>query len=379
MISNIPKIAIIIPKYGFIGGAENFATELTTRIAQSSHFKIHVYANKWQPPSGNITFHKVPIITFPKFLTTLSFAFFVRKKIVQENFDLIHTHDRIFRADIFTMHGIPHRLWVNEVRKKRMSLFDLGTEWVERKLVMNKKTKKFLAVSNLAKEKFLQEYPHIDPCLVEVIHPGVESTRFEGHNRRLCNEEIRKNFGMDSKDIIILFVSMNFHIKGLDRIILGLSKLRSKNTNEKYKLLIVGKDQVRRYKKMAHDLGVEENIIFSGPVQKNTLEKIYLTSNIFAMPSRFDTFGIATLEAMAASLPVIISSNVGAKDVVKENIDGFILRSDDPEEMAEKLTLLAVEKVRVSMGENARITSKNHSWEITVQKVLNVYGVACGQ
>jgi len=38
-------------------------------------------------------------------------------------YDLVHTHDRIFEADLYTMHGIPHRLWVKEVRKKRhMSL-----------------------------------------------------------------------------------------------------------------------------------------------------------------------------------------------------------------------------------------------------------------
>jgi UDP-glucose:(heptosyl)LPS alpha-1,3-glucosyltransferase len=367
------KIAVVIPKYGLLGGAEGFAAKLTERIAKYEQFNVHVFASQWQSTSKLIRFHHVPIITFPKFLSTISFAYFAQRKMAQMKVDIIHSHERIFNANIFTMHGIPHRLWVNEVRKKRMSLFDFSTEWVERKLVMHKKIKKFLTVSNLAKEKFLQEYPHIDPCLVEVIHPGVDSTRFEGHNRRLCRQEIRKNFGINTKDIIILFVSMNFHIKGLDRVILGLSKLKSNNTNGKYKLLVVGKDQVRRYKKMAYDLGVEENIIFSGPVQENILEKIYLASDIFAMPSRFDTFGIAALEAMAASLPVIISSNVGAKDVVKENIDGFILRSDNPEEIAEKLRLLSVEKVRVSMGENARITSKNHSWEITAQKVLKVY------
>ena len=74
-------------------------------------------------------------------------------EIAKEKFDIIHAHDRIFEADIFTMHGIPHRMWVNEVRKKRMSLFDYGTAWVEKRLIENKRCKKFIAVSNLTKGK----------------------------------------------------------------------------------------------------------------------------------------------------------------------------------------------------------------------------------
>jgi len=118
--------------------------------------------NKWQSNSDQITFHKVPIIRFPRFLTTISFAWFANRKISKMNFDLIHTHDRIFDADIFTMHGIPHRIWVHEVRKKFMSLFDRATCWVERHLVNNTRCEKFLPVSSLTKEKLLQEY-RIEP------------------------------------------------------------------------------------------------------------------------------------------------------------------------------------------------------------------------
>jgi len=75
---------------------------------------------------------------------------------------------------------------------------------------------------------------------------------------------------------------------------------------------------IKKYSILAQKTGIEENVIFAG-VQKETLEKIYLASDMFMMLSRFDTFGITVLEAMAASsaLPVIISGNVGAKDLVR--------------------------------------------------------------
>ncbi len=83
-----------------------------------------------------IRFHRVPIISFPRSLTTVSFARFAEIEIKKQGaFDIVHTHDRVFKADLFTMHGVPHEFWVREVRKKRLSLFDRATDFVERKLI----------------------------------------------------------------------------------------------------------------------------------------------------------------------------------------------------------------------------------------------------
>jgi UDP-glucose:(heptosyl)LPS alpha-1,3-glucosyltransferase len=374
MLSNPRKIAIVIPKYGLVGGAEGFAAELTERIAQDRRFEVHVFANKWQKTSGHITFHGVPVITFPKFLTTISFAYFAGRKISKMDFDLIHTHDRIFNADIFTMHGIPHRVWIREVRKKRMSLFDYATAWAEKKLVTNKRCRRFLAVSNLAKEKFLQEYQNVDPDKVRVIHPGVDIQRFQGLDRQRCRQEIRKKFGIDLSDWVILFVSMNFDIKGLDKLMMGLAKFKLRHPSERFKLLVVGKGDDRKYSKLAYNLGIKDQVVFSGAVQKEILDQIYPACDIFSMPSKFDTFGMSVLEAMAASLPVIISGNVGAKDLVKEGVNGFVIENtDNADEISSRIALIMDEEVRTRMGKEAFKTVLHNTWEATVDKVLKVY------
>lgn len=374
MTPNIHKIAVVIPKYGLIGGAENFAAELTERIAQDNRFEVHVFANKWQKNSENITFHHVPVIGFPKFLTTVSFAYFAGYKISKMNFDLIHTHDRIFDADIFTMHGIPHRIWVREVRKKRMSLFDCATAWAEKKLVTNKRCRRFLAVSNLAKEKFLQEYKDVNPDKVQVIHPGVDIQRFQGLDRQLCRQEIRKKFGIDLSDRVILFVSMNFDIKGLDKLMMGLAKFKLRHPSKRFKLLVVGKGDDRKYSKLAYNLGIKDQVVFSGVVQKEILDQIYLACDIFSMLSRFDTFGMSVLEAMAASLPVIISGNVGAKDLVKEGINGFVIdNTDNADEIASRIALMFNEEVRTEMGKEALKTASRHTWGAVSGKVEGIY------
>ena len=367
------KIAVVIPKYGLTGGAEGFTAELTERLAANPRYDIHVFANRWSGSQERITFHKVPIIAFPKFLTTISFAWFARRLISRMDFDLIHAHDRIFRADIFTMHGIPHRLWVREIRKKAPSLYDLATAWVERKLVMTGGCRFFLAVSELAKGKFLEAY-EIDPRRVQVLSPGVDAGRFRGLDRTRCRIEVRGRYAVDDNSILIIFVSMNFEVKGLDRLMQAMAALRSAGNEKKFTLLVVGKGNVPKYSALARRLNIPEAVVFAGVLGKDDLDKAYLASDAFAILSTFDTFGLVVLEAMAASLPAIVSTRVGAKDAVRDGINGFIIaEKEDIKELGEKMLLLADRERRLSMGQEARKTAEAFTWEKATESLEKIY------
>lgn len=370
--TNARKIAVVIPKYGLLGGAERFAYELTERLSSNEEYDFHVFANRWQSDSGGITFHKVPIIRFPRFLTTISFAWFANRKIAKMNFDLIHTHDRIFDADIFTMHGIPHRIWAHEVRKKSMSLFDRATCWTERCLINSTRCKIFLPVSSLTEKKFLQEYK-IESKKIQVIHPGVNIEKFQGLDRERCRKEIREQFKIEPSDIVILFISMNFEIKGLDYVMAAVGKAKASYPSHNIKLLVVGKGNYKKYSRLAQKTGIKENVIFAG-VQKENLEKIYLVSDIFMMLSRFDTFGMTVLEAMAASLPVIISSNVGAKDLVREGKNGFVIEDTNNADMiCDRIGSMLDSETRTTMAKEAYNTAFSNRWELVAKKVEGIY------
>jgi len=365
------KIAVVVPKYGLIGGGERFVQELTERIAENHCYDVHVFANKWRSRSDNITFHKVPVISFPRFLTTVSFAWFANRRIAKMNFDLIHTHDRIFHADIFTMHSVPHQFWVREVRKKHVSLFDHVTSWVEKCLIKNGMCRMFLPVSGIAKEKFLQEFS-VDPGKVQVIHPGVDIGRFNKFDRNVCRGEIRKHFGIGETDTVILFVSMNFELKGLGNLMAAVALTKSKHPSEKLKLLVVGKGNENKYKRLAQKLAIEDDVIFTG-TWINNIEMIYLSSDFFAMPSEFDTFGMVFLEAMSASLPVIVSNNVGAKDLVRDGVNGFVVDSEDVDLISSKIVLMLDKEARAKMAREAYRVAEQNTWDHVSEKVLKIY------
>lgn len=369
------RIAVVIPKYGLVGGAEGFAAELTERIAQHDEkYEIHVFANSWKRLSERITFHRIPIIRFPKFLTTPSFAFFSNRKIAKTPFDLIHAHDRIFQADLYTLHGIPHRIWTKDVRKKRHpSLFDQATAWVERKMVTGGRCRRFLAVSSLSRQIFLQEYP-MDPGLIPIVHPGISVKQTNTRDRESIRHEIRARFGLSAMEPVILFVSMNFDIKGLDAVLAGLARLHHRNPSLPFRLLIVGKGRAAHYQGLAQELGIGDRVLFTGVVDKKTLEHIYIASDLYAMLSKFDTFGLVILEAMAASLPVLVSANVGAKDIVEEGINGYIVEDTvAADAIADKFAALLDATKRAAMSEAAFQTANRHTWGETAAKVMAIY------
>jgi len=365
------KVAVVIPKYGLIGGAEQFVSELTGRLVSATGYDFHVCAHQWHPSSVPVTFHKAPIITFPKFLTTPSFAYFVRRTIRREKFSLVHSHERIFAADIFTMHGVPHRYWIHNIRRKRMNLFDTATAWVERKLVYEGNVKKFVAVSGLTKEIFLKEY-EINPDQVAVIHPGVDLSDYAKLDKDRVRSSIRGELGIGINEPLIVFASMNFEIKGLDDILSSLARLKA--MRKSFKLVVAGKGDIRKYEKIARDADIMSNVIFTGPVSKEKLIEIYLAGDIYIMLSRFDTFGMVVLEAMAAGLPVMISSHVGARDIVTEDENGFVIdNTSKTDYIAAKIAALLDNDQRRKMSAAAVQTAKKNTWTDVTKKYSALY------
>jgi UDP-glucose:(heptosyl)LPS alpha-1,3-glucosyltransferase len=366
------RVAVVIPKYGLIGGAESVVFEVTERLAEHKDFEIHVFANKWRQGKAPLTFNKVPIIPFPRWIRPISFAYFSKRLMQSDFFDIVHSHERIFEMDLLTFHGIPHEIWTKKTKKRSLSLFDRSTAWVEKKGMNHAKGPIILPVSNLVKDELLKLY-NIPKSKLRVIHPGVSLERFSSVNREDFRYEIRQRHGLSLKDVVVLFVSMNFELKRLDLLLKSISVMVEREKKKSnLKLMVVGKGDEKRFKSLARDVGISNRVVFVGVTRE--VEKYYLAADIFAMPSRFDTFGLVVLEAMAAGLPVIISRSVGAKDLVKQGHNGFIL-SEDPSisEMATSLSSLLEPEKRKLMGENGRRVARLHSWDKTAERVADLY------
>lgn len=365
------RIAVVVQKYGLVGGGEKFVYELTERLARNPRWEMHVFANQWRQGSEAVRFHHVPIIGFPRFLKPLSFAHFANRKIRAASMDLIHTHERIFEADLLTAHGIPHATWVRDIRRKKPSLFDRAASAIEQRLITSDRCRRIMAVSSIVEEKMLAAFPGIDDK-IQIIHPGVDTVPYDQLDRQVCRTQIRARFGIPENHHLLLFVGMNFEVKRLDAIIASLANLKKIAPNMPLALLVVGKGDIKHYREMAQRNGIAKEIIFAG-VWKENIAPIYMAADLFIMLSAFDTFGIAVIEAMAAGLPVIISPNVGAKDVVSNGKTGYIVEPNHPEDVGKCISLSLMPQRYSRMSLKAQAAIKSLTWTTIAEQVGQQY------
>jgi len=100
------------------------------------------------------------------------------------------------------------------------------------------------------------------------------------------------------------------------------------------------------------------------PMSHVALQQVFGEASVFCLLSIEDGFGMVVGEAMAFGCPVIVSRNVGAKDMVDEGVDGFIVDIRSPEQVAEKLTFLRENPdVLQEMSRNALRKAKQFSWD----------------
>lgn len=364
------KIAVVIPKYGLTGGAEHFAASLSEALAQNPAYDLHVLANRWRVRSQTVTFHRLPLLTLPRFLTTASFAWFANRALAQGRYDIIHSHERIFQADLFTMHGVPHRFWTREIRGKGLSLHDRVTAWVEGKLARDPACQYLLPVSTLARDQYQREFPEAEGRL-RVMHPGIDTERFSPAQRPVWRQELRGRFGIGSADFVLLFVGMNFELKGLGQLIAALGQARAQRPQTAITLLVAGKGDTAGFRKLAARHGVQDSVRFAGV--QHDMEKLYAAADAHALLSGFDTFGMTVLEAMASGLPVLITATVGARDLVADGVQGYIVDREDSAQVSDRIVALLDDATRQAMGRAARQVAEEHSWAKLSQEISHIY------
>ncbi|MGQ9630358.1 MAG: glycosyltransferase family 4 protein [bacterium] len=105
----------------------------------------------------------------------------------------------------------------------------------------------------------------------------------------------------------------------------------------------------------------------------------YHRASVFVLPSLEDGFGKVVTEAMACGLPVVVSENTGAKDVVEEGVSGFIVPIRDVESLKERILYFYENRGRcLEMGRAARRRAEEQSWSLYQRRLIGLYERSLG-
>jgi D-inositol-3-phosphate glycosyltransferase len=170
-------------------------------------------------------------------------------------------------------------------------------------------------------------------------------------------------------------------LKGLEQLLTALTYM----DGEKPPLLmVVGGDahsqgQVQALQRMAKELNIEDRITFVGSVAQSRLPLFYSASDVCAIPSYYESFGMVALESLACGTP-IVANNVGdMKNIVRHSEMGRIVSDNSPRHLASEISeLFSQPEDKAQHIKTRRDTITEFSWANIADKILHEYNKLLG-
>jgi len=367
------RIGVASLEYNRTQGIERSSAEIADRLAAWGH-EVHFHcAASSDTGSTRVRFHRVATLDIVNSTRISSFAAWGSRDVRKAGYQLTHSHGLAIGCDVITAHSC-HRAGMDirrQVQPKRLQSRNLGVAdrirlFIEYQNFGRRRYKKIIAVAEGVRRELSAYYavPHDD---VVVIPNGVDLNEFaldeSGTFRRAVCGELR----FEDKDTIIMFVGNEFDRKGLEYIIEALHILHDPTV----RLLVAGNDDISPYLRKADALGVKQQVVYLGRCRE--ISRYYKACDLFCLPTSYEAFSLATLEAAACGLPLLVTKVNGTEELVTDGENGYFI-SRDGERIAEAIRSLLHDHGRMKrMGLNAHRSAQSYGWDEIARRVLAVY------
>lgn len=270
---------------------------------------------------------------------------------------------------VATIHDVIYLACKNDLPSFRGRLYYRGMM-----LASARRAKRIITVSEFSKADIVR-YLKIAPEKVEVV-PSAVSPIFRPFREKSTIEAVRTTYGIRSD--FILYTGIYKPRKNHAGLLRAFQRLKAAGVNAE--LVIAGpmNEGESRLKKLAQELGVGGQIIFTGAVNDNELSPLYSAARVYACPSLYEGFGFTVLEAMACGAPVVCSPETSLPEVASD----AALYADprDPDKFAEALAqVFSDAELRASLIAKGNKNCERFSWKKTAAQTIAVYESAIGE
>jgi N-acetyl-alpha-D-glucosaminyl L-malate synthase BshA len=364
------KIAIVC--YPTFGGSGVVATELGSELAKRGH-EIH-FITYSQPVrlallNKNIFYHEVNVPEYPLFHYQ-PYELALSSKLVDmvklHGIDVLHVHYAIPHAYagymakqmlaeeginlpmITTLHGTDITLVGNHPFYKPAVTFSIN------------KSDYVTSVSESLRDDTYRLFDIKKE--IQVIPNFIEIIKEENEVNTPCQRAL---MAADNEKIIT-HISNFRKVKRIDDVVKIFFEIQKEIPS---KLMMVGDGPEKEMAEtLCADLGILDKVIFFG--NSNEINQILCLTDLFLLPSETESFGLAALEAMACSVPVISSNSGGLSEVNKNGITGYLSNVGDIEDMSKNAISILSDEVKLNQfKENAFKEATNFD----IQKILPIY------
>jgi len=348
-------VKIGITCYPTHGGSGVVATELGIELARRGHevhFVSYALPFRLKRFEANITFHEVQMLSYPLFQYppyTLALAAKLAEVADENDLDVLHAHYAVPHAVcaylarqvskstklkvVTTLHGTDITLVGSDPSFHALTRFGI------------EQSDGVSAVSRYLREKTLEVFELGGG--IEVIPNFVDTAKFAPRLESACGKEQFAKKG----ERLLLHISNFRPSKCVPDVVRIFAAVRREVPS---RLLLVGDGPERVLaREVADELGVNKWIRWLGQV--DAVEEVIGCADLFVLPSRNESFGLAALESLSGGVPVIGTMAEGLPELIQNGETGYLLPIGDVEGMARRsIEVLTDEKKHAAMAKAAR-------------------------
>ncbi|HEX8917385.1 MAG TPA: glycosyltransferase [Chloroflexota bacterium] len=229
-----------------------------------------------------------------------------------------------------------------------------------------------VTVATADEELHMERLYGVKPLNYVAIPPGVDLRRFSPGDKEKSRQRLQI-----AADKTVLFVGRLDPIKGLDALLWAMADIRPR-TPQTLKLVVVtdtGEESPRylRYRKLASGLGLDGVVEFRDLVPQKTLAHYYRAADVCVVPSAYESFGMAAVEAMACATPVVAFRVGGLASTIAHDETGYLASPGSRQDLAQQLFRAVTSDDLPAMGARARDAVEQYSWARTAGKTRDLY------
>jgi D-inositol-3-phosphate glycosyltransferase len=239
---------------------------------------------------------------------------------------------------------------------------------------------RLLAATTLESRQLEQLY-RADPARIARVAPGVDLDVF--HPDR-TGATTRERLGVAEDAVVLTFAGRVQRLKAPDVLLRAAALLADTDTDfgRRIVVLVVGGSSgephaVGELRGLARRLGIGEQVRFVAPLPQPRLAEVLRASDIVAVPSYNESFGLVALEAQACGVPVVATQVGGLSTAVADGESGLLVDGHDPLSWAVALRSAYAQRERLGAG--AVRHAARFGWDRTASDVLDVYGQAIAE
>jgi len=319
----------------------------------------------------NVKIKFFPFSDYKKYMPAAYSEILGMATFAREKMDVLHTTSPLFRVPTtyrgkivttfydFAPYRVPE-LFPRLSNAKMKTLYSFAAKKSDRIITVSESTK-----------KDAREFLGYPAEKITMIHNGIDKRFFEEGN--YSRDDLKKGYGILGK--YILFLGTLEPRKNLSRVLDAFARFKRDYKNAfDYQLVVAGKRGwlMEEYFQQAKDLGIEDEVVFTGYVGGDELKPLYVNAEFFVMPSLWEGFGQTIVEAMACGAPCLVSKVSSIPEIAGDA--AYFVDPHDTDGIAKGMVELASnEDLREKLSAAGKEQAKKFSWSKCARETLEVY------